>query len=157
MLAITGAVAAVIALAVILPLVLSSRGDGDRTAGSAPTAAQTTSTSPPSSPSPAPSATTTAPPPVTTSPPPPPTSAKPPPNAPTLLVRADRGDSWLTVRDAHGRRVFDALLRDGAKRTFDGPYYSVVVGDAASVDIVVNGQHRPRGKRGAVLRFTVRA
>ncbi|MFL6140164.1 MAG: DUF4115 domain-containing protein [Frankiaceae bacterium] len=159
MLAITGVVAAVIALAVILPILLSGGGDGDRSASGTSPTARTSAPAAPTTPAPSASPSVSSPASTATSSPAPATTTSAPPakKPPTLLVRADRGNSWLTVSDARGHRIFDALLRRGATRTFDGAVLHVVIGDAASVDVVVNGDPRPRGRRGAVIRFTVRA
>ena len=147
-----------IALAVILPLLLSGGGDGDQTtSGSAGSSSATTAGPSTAAPSPVPTTTSPTPSATSRSPAPSRTTGKPPANPPpTLLVKADHGPSWLVVSDAKGRRIFNALLHRGDRRSFSGPLFRVVVGDAAAVDVWVNGNHRPRGRRGAVVRFTVR-
>jgi Domain of unknown function (DUF4115) len=153
MLAITGVVVVVVALAVVLPLLLL--GGRHTTSGAQGPSSPSSRSSPtpmPSTTAPSPSATMT---PLPTTSSPAAQSTKPPAPPPTLLVRADRGISWLTVTDAHGRTRYNGYVHRGEQRRFDGPFFRVVVGDAAAVTVLVNGVPRPRGAPGQVLRFTV--
>jgi cytoskeletal protein RodZ len=159
MLTVSGVVIAVVALAVVLPLMLIG---GRHTTAGAPVPSPS-GTSPQSSAAPSPSATvSTSPSTTSVSPTPPPTTTSPPASRstkptppPTLLVRADRGICWLTVTDARGRTRYNGYVHRGEQRKFDGPFFRVTIGDAAAVTVVVNGVTRPRGKPGEVQRFTV--
>lgn len=153
LLAIGAVVVVVVVLAIVLPLLLTG-GDGQRQADS-PTGAATdgrpaptsaTATTPGASSAPAATGSATA----------APARGGARSSAPTLVVRADRGSSWLTVRDGRGRQRFNGLLHRGQRQRFDGPVFSVVIGDAGAVDVQVDGAHRRRGRPGQVERFTVR-
>ncbi len=80
--------------------------------------------------------------------------------APGELVLRFRGDSWVEVRDASGRRLVYDLLHAGEVRRVSGtPPFRVLLGNAAGVQLEWHGRpvplpHRPPGK---VVQVTVGA
>ncbi|RUP66691.1 cytoskeletal protein RodZ [Streptomyces sp. NP10] len=74
----------------------------------------------------------------------------------TVKLSADRGKSWISVKDHNGRRLFDGLLLQGESKTFqDKERIDLVLGDAGSIDLFVNGkQVEDRFGSGQVERLT---
>ncbi|MBS2965432.1 helix-turn-helix domain-containing protein [Actinocrinis puniceicyclus] len=64
--------------------------------------------------------------------------------------------SWLGVTDSAGKQLFWNILQPGQSREFtDSNRLSVILGDAAAVDLVVNGHDLgPQGGSGQVFRAT---
>ena len=58
----------------------------------------------------------------------------------TLIVSAERANSWLFVSDASGRTLFSGLIARGITKTFSTDVsFDVKVGNAGGVDLTVNG------------------
>jgi hypothetical protein len=70
----------------------------------------------------------------------------------TLDLRLN-GDSFVTVRAPGGHMFLAKLMHKGDHRSFDNKTLVVVLGNAAAVEVRVNGKLRPRGGRGQVARF----
>ena len=66
--------------------------------------------------------------------------------------------SWVSVAEPRGRILFQSLMRHGRSVRFPQRRpLSVVIGDAGAVRLVLRHHaHSPAGRRGQVLRFTVR-
>jgi hypothetical protein len=79
-------------------------------------------------------------------------SAAPTKRPVTLDLRLT-GDSFVTVRAPGGHLFLTKALHKGDHRTFDQKTLVVVLGNAAAVDVRINGKLRPRGGRGQVVRF----
>ena len=52
--------------------------------------------------------------------------------------------------------MFEDIRHKGATRTFDQRTVSVLIGNAAQVQSIVNGKARPRGGSGQIESFTAR-
>jgi cytoskeletal protein RodZ len=58
----------------------------------------------------------------------------------TLIVSAERANSWLFVSDASGRTLFSGQIERGITKTFSTDVsFDVKVGNAGGVDLTVNG------------------
>jgi cytoskeletal protein RodZ len=58
----------------------------------------------------------------------------------TLIVSAERANSWLFVSDASGRTLFSGQIARGVTKTFSTDVsFDVKVGNAGGVDLTVNG------------------
>ena len=65
--------------------------------------------------------------------------------------------SWVTVAGPHGRVLYAGLLRHGRTVSYRQRPLTVTLGDAGAVRLVLHHRvHARAGRRGAVLRFTVR-
>ena len=74
-----------------------------------------------------------------------------------LLLRASRGDSWISVRSATGRLLDERLLASGTAIRLRGTALWVRLGAAANVDLSTNGSRaRPLPTRAAVVVVTPR-
>jgi uncharacterized protein DUF4115/putative transcriptional regulator len=56
-----------------------------------------------------------------------------------LVLRASRGDSWISVRSAAGRLLDEKMLARGTKLRVNGSALWVRLGAAANVDVSTNG------------------
>lgn len=73
---------------------------------------------------------------------------------PGLELRVSNGDSWVQVKDASGRVVFEELLKSGAVRQVEGGRpFQIVIGNRAAMILSLDGQaidltpySRPNGK-----------
>ncbi|MFW6374938.1 MAG: helix-turn-helix domain-containing protein [Guyparkeria sp.] len=81
-------------------------------------------------------------------------------DAPALLLRATRADSWVEVRDGNGDRLMYDVLAEGEEREFvdvEGPF-SLVIGQPDGLEVEHRGESvelgEPSGATG-VLRTTV--
>ncbi|HEU5353048.1 MAG TPA: helix-turn-helix domain-containing protein [Actinocrinis sp.] len=83
-------------------------------------------------------------------------SAAPTPKAVDLRVVAGKVPSWLGVTNAAGQQLFWNILQPGQSQEFtDANKLDVIVGDAAAVDLVVNGHNLgSQGSSGQVFRAT---
>lgn len=76
----------------------------------------------------------------------------------SLRVRVTGAQSWVSVRDGKGRLLFEEVLRRGQVEDFrDAAQLRLIVGDAAAVQLVVNGRDLgAAGEAGEVarVRFT---
>jgi len=97
---------------------------------------------------------------TTTTPTPAPSAASRPPVKPLpwLAVTVTGRRAWVSVAVPGGRTLAQGLLRHGRSVRF--PHrrpLAVVIGDAGAVRLVLRHHaHAPAGRRGQVLRFTVR-
>jgi hypothetical protein len=66
------------------------------------------------------------------------------------------GTSYVTVRQANGRTLTSKIYRKGQRKTFDQKYLRVIIGNAAAVQVTVNGKPREAGRKGEVETFTAR-
>jgi Domain of unknown function (DUF4115) len=57
----------------------------------------------------------------------------------TVVLRASRGDSSISVRSAAGRLLADRLLTDGSRMSLHGTALWIRLGAAANVDLATNG------------------
>jgi MinD-like ATPase involved in chromosome partitioning or flagellar assembly len=58
-----------------------------------------------------------------------------------ILTVTAQDDCWISIKDRHGRRVAQELLKRGASATYRGDFpMTVTVGNSRVVDIAVNGQ-----------------
>jgi hypothetical protein len=74
-----------------------------------------------------------------------------------LVLRASRGDSWISVRSATGRLLVERTLAAGTALRLHGSALWVRLGTAANVDLVTNGSHsHPLPSRAAVVVVTPR-
>lgn len=70
-----------------------------------------------------------------------------------------REESWVEISDANGRLLF-GLQRPGQREVSGEPPFRVLIGNAAGVDLSVNGEPYPvpaSGVTGKVARFEIRA
>ncbi|MFF2009860.1 helix-turn-helix domain-containing protein [Streptomyces sp. NPDC058195] len=59
----------------------------------------------------------------------------------TVRLDASQGKSWISAKDHNGRLLFDGLLLQGQTKTFqDQERVDLVLGDAGSIDLFVNGK-----------------
>ncbi|WKD32232.1 helix-turn-helix domain-containing protein [Streptomyces xanthophaeus] len=59
----------------------------------------------------------------------------------TVVLTADRGESWISAKDSTGRLLFDGTLAQGESKTFtDKESVDLVLGDAGAVKLFVNGK-----------------
>ncbi|MFF4824433.1 helix-turn-helix domain-containing protein [Streptomyces sp. NPDC001312] len=74
----------------------------------------------------------------------------------TVQVSADNGRSWISAKDHNGRMLFDGLLQKGESKTFqDSSKINLILGDAGSVQLYVNGKKiEDQFQPGAVERLT---
>ncbi|MHC5907442.1 helix-turn-helix domain-containing protein [Streptomyces sp. S6] len=74
----------------------------------------------------------------------------------TVRVSATHGRSWISAKDHNGRLLFDDLLKQGQSKTFqDNSKINLVLGDAGSIELWVNGKKLDNDfKAGAVERLT---
>lgn len=87
------------------------------------------------------------------SPPPPAPVAEPAP-AVGLELRAGKGESWVQVKDATGKVLFEGVLKAGSMRQVDGARpFQVVIGRAEAISLSLDGKAvdlaahtRPNGK-----------
>jgi cytoskeletal protein RodZ len=151
-----GAVIAALAIAVIAVLAMSG-DDGTTTAKrespassgspSSPTPTRSTSTTATSSASVSPSRS------ASPSPSTSPSASASSTKRPLTLDLRLTGDSFVTVRAPGGHLFLTKLLHKGDHRTFDEKTLVVVLGNAAAVEVRINGKLRPRGGRGQVAKF----
>ena len=76
----------------------------------------------------------------------------------TRVVFEFRERCWVDVRDSQRRRQLFGVMKEGSRHELGGtPPYSVVLGNAPAVRIIVNGEDYDvtRHSRGAVARFTL--
>jgi hypothetical protein len=74
-----------------------------------------------------------------------------------LVLRASRGDSWISVRSASGRLLDERLLASGTQVRLHGAALWVRFGAPANVDLSANGSRaRPLPSRAAVVVVTPR-
>jgi len=74
-----------------------------------------------------------------------------------FAVTATRGIAWVQVIGPHGRVLYAGLLRRGHTLSYPQRPLTVTIGDAGAVRLVLHHHaHNPAGRRGAVLRLTVR-
>ena len=58
-----------------------------------------------------------------------------------LIISGIDGQSWVGIQDATGTQIFSGRITKGAKQTFtDKQLLNVTVGNAAAVDLNVNGR-----------------
>ena len=71
-----------------------------------------------------------------------------------MKVAAAGGGSWLGVTNSAGQRLYWNVLQPGQSREFtDGSRIDVIFGNAAGVDLTVNGRDLgPQGATGQVFR-----
>ena len=83
-----------------------------------------------------------------------PPTAAPKPKTVDLRVIAGKAPSWLGVTNAAGQQLFWNILQPGQSQEFtDASKLDVIVGDAAAVDLVVNGHDLgSQGSSGQVFR-----
>jgi cytoskeleton protein RodZ len=74
----------------------------------------------------------------------------------TVQVSAADGRSWISAKDHNGRLLFDGLLKQGDSKTFqDSQKINLVLGDAGSIQLFVNGKKVENDfQPGAVERLT---
>ncbi|MFE7174182.1 helix-turn-helix domain-containing protein [Streptomyces sp. NPDC057616] len=74
----------------------------------------------------------------------------------TVQVSAADGRSWISAKDHNGRLLFDGLLKQGDSKTFqDSEKINLVLGDAGSIQLYVNGKKVENDfQPGAVERLT---
>ena len=74
----------------------------------------------------------------------------------TVQVSAADGRSWISAKDHNGRLLFDGLLKQGDSKTFqDSEKINLVLGDAGSIQLYVNGKKVSNDfQPGAVERLT---
>jgi cytoskeleton protein RodZ len=74
----------------------------------------------------------------------------------TVQVSAADGRSWISAKDHNGRLLFDGLLKQGDSKTFqDSEKINLVLGDAGSIQLFVNGKKVENDfQPGAVERLT---
>ncbi|MFJ9679682.1 helix-turn-helix domain-containing protein [Streptomyces sp. NPDC101194] len=59
----------------------------------------------------------------------------------TVKLSANQGKSWISAKDHNGRLLFDGLLLQGQSKTFqDQERVDLVLGDAGSIELFVNGK-----------------
>lgn len=59
----------------------------------------------------------------------------------TVVLTADKGESWISAKDSTGRLLFDGTLAQGESKTFtDKESVDLVLGDAGAVKLFVNGK-----------------
>ncbi|MFH8518946.1 helix-turn-helix domain-containing protein [Streptomyces gelaticus] len=59
----------------------------------------------------------------------------------TVRLNASQGKSWISAKDHNGRLLFDGLLLQGQTKTFqDQERVDLVLGDAGSIELFVNGK-----------------
>lgn len=59
----------------------------------------------------------------------------------TVKLSATQGKSWISAKDHNGQLLFDGLLLQGQSKTFqDEERVDLVLGDAGSIDLFVNGK-----------------
>ncbi|WP_326768209.1 helix-turn-helix domain-containing protein [Streptomyces sp. NBC_01591] len=59
----------------------------------------------------------------------------------TVRLDANQGKSWISAKDHNGRLLFDGLLLQGQSKTFqDQERVDLVLGDAGSIELFVNGK-----------------
>jgi hypothetical protein len=63
-------------------------------------------------------------------------------------------EAWVRVTAGDEILVSGTFPR-GERRAFDEPELTVRIGDAGSVQLVVNGERRPRGEPGQIQELTV--
>jgi Domain of unknown function (DUF4115) len=74
-----------------------------------------------------------------------------------LVLRASRGDSWISVRLATGRLVAERVLTRGTHVRLSGAAFRVQLGAAENVDLSANGSRlHPLPSRAAVVVVTRR-
>ena len=74
-----------------------------------------------------------------------------------LVLRASRGDSWISVRSAAGRLLDERLLASGTEVHLHGTALWIRFGAPANVDLSANGSRaRPLPDRAAVVVVTPR-
>lgn len=57
----------------------------------------------------------------------------------TVVLRASRGDSWISVRSPAGRLLEDRLLQAGSRMSLHGTALWIRLGEAANVDLATSG------------------
>ncbi|MCL7430378.1 helix-turn-helix domain-containing protein [Streptomyces sp. YS415] len=74
----------------------------------------------------------------------------------TVQVSTPDGQSWISAKDHSGGLLFDGLLKQGETKTFqDSEKINLVLGDAGSIELYVNGKKIDENWRpGAVERLT---
>ncbi len=59
----------------------------------------------------------------------------------TVLISAEQGKSWISVKNASGGTLFDGLLEQGQTKTFmDDDQIDLVLGNAGAIKLFVNGK-----------------
>jgi hypothetical protein len=61
------------------------------------------------------------------------------PSEASVVLRASRGDSWISVRSASGRLLDDRLLAEGSLLRLRGTALRIRLGAAGNVDLATNG------------------
>jgi Domain of unknown function (DUF4115) len=141
-----GVAIAALAIAIAVIAVLAMNGDGDTTTTVKPPSSASSGAShgaTPTTPSSSSGATDTG----------SPSASASPTKRPVTLDLRLTGDSFVTVRAPGGHMFLAKLLHKGDHRTFDSKTLVVVLGNAAAVEVRVNGKLRPRGGRGQVAKF----
>ncbi|HYZ77446.1 MAG TPA: RodZ domain-containing protein [Gaiellaceae bacterium] len=79
------------------------------------------------------------------------------PSSVTLILRASRGDSWISVRSAAGRLLAERVLARGTQVRLSAGAFRVRLGAAANVDLSAGGSRlHPLPSRAAVVVVTRR-
>jgi hypothetical protein len=74
-----------------------------------------------------------------------------------LVLRASRGDSWIAVRSATGRLLYERTLTRGTQVRLKGTTLWIRLGAARNVDLSANGERsHPLPERAAVVVVTPR-
>ena len=80
------------------------------------------------------------------------------PSTLALVLRASRGDSWISVRSAAGRLLVERVLARGTQVRMSAAAFRVRLGAAANVDLSANGSRlHPLPSRAAVVVVTRRS
>lgn len=75
----------------------------------------------------------------------------------TLVLRASRGDSWISVRSATGRLLYERTLGRGTQARLQGTALWIRLGAAANVDVSTNGSRpHPLPERAASIVVSAR-
>jgi hypothetical protein len=147
-----GAVLAALAIAVIAALVMHGGGDTTtaKPASSASNSPSADGSGSSSSATPADSSSSSATPAGS------PSASPSPTKRPLTLDLRLTGDSYVMVRVPGGHTFLDKVLHKGDHRSFAQRTLVVVLGNAAAVEVRVNGKLLPRGGRGQVASFVAK-
>ncbi|OON71694.1 helix-turn-helix domain-containing protein [Streptomyces tsukubensis] len=74
----------------------------------------------------------------------------------TVEISAPKGRSWISAKDHNGRTLYDGVLERGQSKTFtDKKQVDLILGDAGSIKLAVNGKEiRDRFQPGHVERLS---
>ncbi|WP_415949333.1 helix-turn-helix domain-containing protein [Streptomyces sp. KLOTTS4A1] len=74
----------------------------------------------------------------------------------TVLISADEGESWVSVKGHTGASMFDGMLKEGQTKTFtDDERIDLVLGNAGAIKLFVNGKEiKDDFRPGAVERLS---